>query len=366
MRTTGNGSRRGLGDSPRPSMPREPMKSKVVLLGDGGVGKTSLVRRFVVDQYSDDYITTVGTKVSKRSLNIGSPLAEVEMVMQIWDVLGQKGYSGVQETAIKGAQGVLLVYDATNGESRRALEDYWIPAVWRLAGRIPTVFAGNKSDLVPDRVWAEEYLYFLTQKYSCPGILTSAKTGDRVESSFKALGEQILQAAGHPIRRIALVTPPQEPVDRLIRVTDKIMTDFCYHMGGVETGMPIVKRQLGLAGLDVRSPTSDAIHDLIERLAVVERDFKGADETASNRERRPRVSHSRKEGPHFLPIVPTHLLGEDDPAAGKDATDFCGVQLLVTIEDEVKHVALEREMKTVGTEHLDAKGGQAALCNGSV
>src|SRR5437667_310534 len=190
MRTTGNGSRRGLGDSLRSSMPREPMKSKVVLLGDGGVGKTSLVRRFVVDQYSDDYITTVGTKVSKRSLSLGSALSEVEMVMQIWDVLGQKGYSGVQETAIKGAQGVLLV------------------------------------------------------------------------------------------------RPPQEPVDRLIRVTDKIMTDFCYHMGGVETGMPIVKRQLGLAGLDVRAPTSDAIRDLIERLAVVERDFRGADEIDSNRERR--------------------------------------------------------------------------------
>src|SRR5712691_2797339 len=105
MRTTGNGSRRGPRNSLRPSMPREPMKSKVVLLGDGGVGKTSLVRRLVVDQYSDAYITTVGTKVSKRSLNLGSPLAEVEMVMQIWDVLGQKGYSGVQETAIKGAQG---------------------------------------------------------------------------------------------------------------------------------------------------------------------------------------------------------------------------------------------------------------------
>src|SRR5437899_8771490 len=122
MRTTGNGSRRGLGDSPRPSMPREPMKSKVVLLGDGGVGKTSLVRRFVVDQYSDDYITTVGTKVSKRSLSLGSPLAEVEMVMQIWDVLGQKGYSGVQETAIKGAQGVLLVYDARSEEHTSELQ----------------------------------------------------------------------------------------------------------------------------------------------------------------------------------------------------------------------------------------------------
>src|SRR5256886_8389867 len=236
--------------------------------------------------YSDEYITTIGTKVSKRSLNVGHPAAEVEMSMQMWDVLGQKGYSGVQETAMKGAQGVLMVYDATSDESRRSLEDYWMPAVWRLAGRVPMVIAGNKSDLVADRVWAEDYLYFLAQKYNCPGILTSARTGDRVEQSFKALGEQILAAAGHPIRRIALVTPPQEPIDRLIRVTDKIMTDFCYQMGGGETGMPIVKRQLGLAGLDVRAPSDEAIRDLIERLAVVEQDFKGPDEIRENRERR--------------------------------------------------------------------------------
>jgi len=64
------------------------------------------------------------------------------------------------------------------------------------------------------------------------------------------------------------------------------MTDFCYEMGGVETGMPIVKRQLGLAGLDVRAPTDVAIRSLIERLAAVERDFKGPDEIQENRERR--------------------------------------------------------------------------------
>lgn len=262
------------------------MKAKIVLLGDGSVGKTSLIRRFVVDQYSDEYITTVGTKVSKRSLNVGHPAAEVEMAMQIWDVLGQKGYSGVQESAMKGAQGVLLVYDATVEESRRSLEDYWMPAVWRLAGRVPMVIAANKVDLVSDRVWAEDYLYFLSQKYSCPAILTSAKTGERVEQSFQSLAEHILEAAGHPVRRIALVTPPQEPVNRMIRVTDKIMTDFCYHMGGVEAGMPIVKRQLGLAGVDVRAPTEDAIRNLIERLASVEKDFKEADEVDKNQNRR--------------------------------------------------------------------------------
>ena len=267
-------------------MARDPFKVKVVLLGDGGVGKTSLVRRFVVDQYSDAYITTVGTKVSKKSVNVGSALDEVEMIMQIWDVLGQKGYSGVQETAIKGAQGVLVVYDVTSAESRRAIDDYWMPAVWRLAGVIPMVLAANKSDLAEDRVWAEEYLYFLAQKYTCPGILTSAKTGDKVESAFKALGDQILRAAHHAVKHIDLVTPPQEPVDRLIRVTDKIMTDFCYRMGGVETGMPIVKRQLGLAGLDVRAPTAEAIRTLINRLATVEQDFKAPEEIEANRDRR--------------------------------------------------------------------------------
>jgi hypothetical protein len=64
------------------------------------------------------------------------------------------------------------------------------------------------------------------------------------------------------------------------------MTDFCYQLGGVETGMPIVKRQLVLAGLDVRAPAERAILDLVERLAVVEQDFKGADEIRDNRDRR--------------------------------------------------------------------------------
>src|SRR5206468_2000726 len=81
-------------------------------------------------------------------------------------------------------------------------------------------------------------------------------------------------------------TATAEPGRPLNPVTEKDKTDFCYHMGGVETGMPIVKRQLGLAGLDVRAPTTDAIRTLIERLAVVEQDFKSPEETLSNRERR--------------------------------------------------------------------------------
>ena len=268
-------------------MPDEAMKVKILLLGDGGVGKTSLIRRFVVDQFSDDYITTIGTKVTKKDVVVGRPPNEVEVIMQIWDVLGQKGYGGVQETAVKGAQGVLFVHDLTREDSRRSMEEYWMPMVWRLVGKVPMVIVGNKVDLLEDeRVAAHEYTYYLHEKYDSPAVMTSAKTGEAVETSFATLGESIVEAAGIPIERLALVTPPQEPVDRLIRVADKIMTDFCYALGSVEAGMPVVKRQFERAGVDVRAPTLVSLNKAIEFLSVVEKDFKTGPEIVANKARR--------------------------------------------------------------------------------
>lgn len=168
------------------------------------------------------------------------------------------------------------------------MEEYWMPMVWRLAGRVPTVLVGNKSDLLESRVHAHEYLYYLSQKHSAPSLMTSAKTGDRVDEAFRTLAERVVPASKTPAQRLALVTPPQEPVDRLIRVADKIMTDFCYQMGGVETGMPMVKRQFEVAGVDVRAPSEDALQAVIDRLADVERDFKTTSEIETNRQRRAR------------------------------------------------------------------------------
>ena len=268
-------------------MPDDAMKAKVLLLGDGAVGKTSLIRRFVVDQFSDDYITTIGTKVTKKDLTVGRPPNDVEVIMQIWDVLGQKGYGGVQETAVKGAQGVLFVFDLTREDSRRSMEEYWMPMVWRLVGKIPMVVVGNKVDLLEDeRVAAHEYVYYLHEKYDAPAVMTSAKTGEAVETTFRTLGESMVEAAGIVIERLALVTPPQEPVDRLIRVADKIMMDFCYALGSVEAGMPVVKRQFERAGVDVRAPTVGSLQKAVEFLATVEKDFKTSPEITANRVRR--------------------------------------------------------------------------------
>ena len=84
--------------------------NKIVLIGDGAVGKTSLIRKFVHDKFEDKYITTIGTKVTKKSLNFKSDIGEdVELTLMIWDLLGQKGFHKVQTSALGTSQGLALL-----------------------------------------------------------------------------------------------------------------------------------------------------------------------------------------------------------------------------------------------------------------
>src|SRR5207249_11546858 len=118
------------------------IKRKILLLGDGAVGKTSLIRRFVVDKFSDDYITTIGTKVTKKDLRLESPGKATDLTSMIWDVLGQKGYKGIQESSFQGAKGALLIYDVSRQETLQSLQDYWIPHLMSVTEAMPRVVGG--------------------------------------------------------------------------------------------------------------------------------------------------------------------------------------------------------------------------------
>ena len=262
------------------------VKAKVVLLGDGSVGKTSLIRRFVMDQFSDDYLMTVGTKVTKKEFEVGPAGGRMPMVMTIWDILGQKGYAGVQESAVKGGQAVLLVYDATRDETWKSLEDYWIPIVWRLVGKVPIVVAGNKADLQKDRGYAKDVLGYMEQKYDARGFLSSAKTGENVEALFAALGTRVMETLEEPVERFAQPTPPIRSIDPIVSVADKIMTDFCAEFGGLETAMNVVRQQFEKARVDVRAPTKDGLLKVIDLLSEVEKKTKAPPAVSANRLRR--------------------------------------------------------------------------------
>ncbi|TLZ44708.1 MAG: GTP-binding protein [Methanobacteriota archaeon] len=222
------------------------IKRKILLLGDGAVGKTSLIRRFVVDKFADEYITTIGTKVTKKDLRLESPGRATDLTFMIWDVLGQKGYKGIQESAFQGAKGALLVYDVTRSETVTSLEKYWLPHLTKIAGPIQSVLVGNKVDLASSRREVAEVLEYFSETFETQGFLSSAKTGENVEATFLALAKSML-------------------------------SDADARVGSFEANR---------AGVDVKAPTREGLRLAVEYLAEAESDFRNAADVEATKKRR--------------------------------------------------------------------------------
>ncbi len=161
---------------------------KVCLIGDGAVGKTSLVKRFVFDVFDDKYLMSFGTKVSKKSMRIGD--ADVDLM--IWDILGQKNYETLHKAYYKGAAGALAVCDYTRPETMSSLTG-WLESFNSVAEEAPVLILANKSDLEKQMKPGEVKAF--GRSLGCETLDTSAKTGQNVEEAFEALGKRLLEAA---------------------------------------------------------------------------------------------------------------------------------------------------------------------------
>ncbi|MFQ6060711.1 MAG: Rab family GTPase [Thermoplasmata archaeon] len=177
----------------KPQLKEKKMKMKVCLIGEGAVGKTSLIRRFVHDDFDDKYLQTLGTKVSKKELEI--PLetegALIKVDMTVWDIMGQKGFRELLKDAyFYGAKGIIAVCDVTRRSTLEELDD-WIEGVYSVSGKIPIQFLANKSDLEDEMAMNEEDLRQAAKAYDSPYYFTSAKTGQNVEKAFQELAYRI-------------------------------------------------------------------------------------------------------------------------------------------------------------------------------
>jgi len=172
------------------------MKTKIALIGDSGVGKSSLIRRFVLDEFDDRYLHTLGTKVTKIKLTIPHGVdTEVEMDLMIFDIMGQKGFKDlVKETFFLDAAGVIGVCDLTNRESLDSLQD-WIATALEVAGDVPVFMLVNKADLEDKAAYGEDAVAKVAKPWGCPFHYTSAKTGANVDDAFNALAIEILNNA---------------------------------------------------------------------------------------------------------------------------------------------------------------------------
>src|SRR5437867_13116437 len=86
-------------------MDRQKMKVKICLVGEGAVGKTCLIRRFIQDQFDDRYISTLGAKVSKKEIKIDGPNGGSDIDMTIWDIMGEKGFRNPLEGVLSQGAG---------------------------------------------------------------------------------------------------------------------------------------------------------------------------------------------------------------------------------------------------------------------
>jgi small GTP-binding protein len=171
---------------------------KVCVLGEEAVGKTSLIRRFVVEKFDDKYIATIGTKSSKKTVNIKSGEIEVNLTMIIWDILGQKKFSELKRSAYKGANAAFIVLDLTRMETLYSFKE-WLESLYEVAPDIPIVVLANKNDLQPH--FGIEEIKMEIGDLNFPFYLTSAKTGENVNDAFSTLGKMMTKSKIAQLRK---------------------------------------------------------------------------------------------------------------------------------------------------------------------
>ncbi len=289
------------------------IKKKIVLLGDSAVGKTSLIRKFVFNQFELAHISTVGSKVTKKKLTISRPNKTTDLTFMIWDIIGREGYHALHSRTFVGVHGAILVADLTRKETLESLERYWIPFLFKIVENVPMVFVCNKSDLKEDYAFQPEEIEDMAKRYNgnVEGILTnelsscyttSAKDGINVERTFESLGHLVLaeNELKDPVKKICEIlkaTGIRRNSDKKtpIGALDAIIVDFCEGFKDSRVAMVILRQEIARAGIDVNNPRKEGLLKVVEFLAEAENEFIDEEAVISNLERRRDWAHNVRE-----------------------------------------------------------------------
>lgn len=188
------------------------LKMKVCVIGTARVGKTSLIRRFVYDQFDESYLVTIGATVAKTVLEVALPGStdRRSVVLMLWDIMGEKTFMELlKEAYFKHTSGIIAVADLSRPETFADV-DLWIGGAREVAGGdVPVVLLGNKLDLVDFRDLDWSPLAQSCVKFSAPFLPTSARDGKNVQVAFDMLARLALTRMME--RRAERVSDPAIP-----------------------------------------------------------------------------------------------------------------------------------------------------------
>ena len=161
---------------------------KVVLVGESGVGKSSIALRFVNNHFKTITASTIGASFLSKSVVFKNN----KIKYNIWDTAGQEKYRSLASMYYKGAECAIVVFDVTSRDTFEQAEQYWIPEVLRECGSGASLcIAGNKADLVSERQVSEEEGRAFAASHGASYFETSAKIDQNVQELFQVLASQL-------------------------------------------------------------------------------------------------------------------------------------------------------------------------------
>ena len=162
---------------------------KILLAGEGGVGKTTLLHRFVDGKFSAETRMTIGVEFFLKEVEINSH----HCTLQLWDFGGQQRFRFLLESYVLGAKGALLLFDLTRPITLEKLEE-WVGICRRSDPDLPIIFLGTKTDLVDDIMVDDDYAMEFKEEFNLFNYLkVSSKSGENVFDAFDLLAKKILE-----------------------------------------------------------------------------------------------------------------------------------------------------------------------------
>ena len=169
----------------------ETFEFKISVIGDGAVGKTSLIKKFTEGSFEKDYIKTIGAQFSKYVKEINDDIIN----LVFWDIAGQEDFSFLQPLFYKGTRACIIVFSLEEndlGYESFAHVKNWYVQLTKHCGEIPVVLFANKVDLVDENELDRSQIKSLSDELNFLGYyITSAKTGQGVIEAFNAIIDEL-------------------------------------------------------------------------------------------------------------------------------------------------------------------------------
>lgn len=170
----------------------KPKVFKTIIAGDGGVGKTTMLHRYIEGKFIENLQMTIGVEFFLKTIELDYE----KIILQIWDFGGQERFRFLLKNYARGAKGALLLFDPTRSITLEKIGE-WVDVCRAESPDLPILFIGSKSDLKESIMLSGDFIFEFMQKYNFFEYLRiSSKTGENIDIAFKLLAKEIILHVG--------------------------------------------------------------------------------------------------------------------------------------------------------------------------